>query len=158
MECIVCNKIDEDSNECKFFNLRSNTQKICINCIYKNLQKYARCMICGKTAASMRFVHLPENNDFKTIFSCKGICNTYIKKGLDTLTGLHNFSECSQCSRPIHRPLQCSRCKDKVYCNRDCQIKNWPQHKKTCKIATQVPKIKRNIIEVPKFKKQYMNK
>jgi hypothetical protein len=37
---------------------------------------------------------------------------------------------CIECGRTDSKS-QCSRC-DAPYCSRECQVKNWPEHKKTC--------------------------
>lgn len=43
-------------------------------------------------------------------------------------------TKCSYCSAPTgnKKLLTCSRCKLSYYCNRDCQMKHWPEHKKNC--------------------------
>ena len=38
---------------------------------------------------------------------------------------------CSVCDES-HNLLKCTRCKNKFYCSRSCQTKDWPDHKKFC--------------------------
>ncbi|KAH7398597.1 hypothetical protein BKA66DRAFT_407497 [Pyrenochaeta sp. MPI-SDFR-AT-0127] len=38
---------------------------------------------------------------------------------------------CSTCDKPATD--KCGGCKAITYCSKDCQIKDWPKHKKTCK-------------------------
>ncbi|XP_045137573.1 zinc finger MYND domain-containing protein 10-like isoform X2 [Portunus trituberculatus] len=37
---------------------------------------------------------------------------------------------CTSCGGPASQ--RCSRCHNQWYCNRKCQVKDWPQHKKVC--------------------------
>lgn len=39
---------------------------------------------------------------------------------------------CGECGN-IARKYRCSGCKEEYYCNRKCQLKHWPVHKKDCK-------------------------
>ncbi|KAJ7261263.1 hypothetical protein B0H12DRAFT_345125 [Mycena haematopus] len=39
---------------------------------------------------------------------------------------------CSKCSNPSGA-LKCSRCRVTAYCNRECQVADWPSHKLHCK-------------------------
>ncbi|KAF9523940.1 hypothetical protein CPB83DRAFT_645991 [Crepidotus variabilis] len=41
---------------------------------------------------------------------------------------------CKKTSGPSYQPLQkCSRCQSQVYCGRECQTADWPNHKAACK-------------------------
>ncbi|KAF7359216.1 Zinc finger MYND domain-containing protein 10 [Mycena sanguinolenta] len=39
---------------------------------------------------------------------------------------------CGKCANPSGS-LKCSRCKIMTYCNRECQVAHWPEHKIRCK-------------------------
>lgn len=53
----------------------------------------------------------------------------------DGMDGFYSKSpvECSACGKTAVNLLTCSRCKALHYCNRECQRKMWPEHKKVCK-------------------------
>jgi len=40
---------------------------------------------------------------------------------------------CSYCGAMPQKIKSCNRCQNVFYCSRDCQVKHWKQHKKTCK-------------------------
>jgi hypothetical protein len=42
---------------------------------------------------------------------------------------------CSVCGKATDSLKACSRCRDKQYCGRKCQRRDWPNHKKTCNVA-----------------------
>jgi hypothetical protein len=44
-------------------------------------------------------------------------------------------SPCSVCSKPTASLKVCSRCRGKQYCSRECQRRDWPDHKKACNVA-----------------------
>jgi len=44
-------------------------------------------------------------------------------------------SSCSVCGKAAAPLKACSRCRDKQYCGRECQRRDWPGHKKTCNVA-----------------------
>lgn len=39
-------------------------------------------------------------------------------------------AKCGECGEAA--PKRCSRCQCEWYCRRECQVKNWPKHKKAC--------------------------
>ncbi|QYB17460.1 zinc finger MYNd domain-containing protein [Pacmanvirus S19] len=41
---------------------------------------------------------------------------------------------CTVCG--VLAKFKCARCKQVAYCKKDCQIKNWPQHKVNCTVKT----------------------
>ncbi|KAF4618893.1 hypothetical protein D9613_009803 [Agrocybe pediades] len=48
------------------------------------------------------------------------------------------LKQCQQCFKGDthdHRLLACSKCKRSYYCNRDCQMAHWPEHKPLCKMT-----------------------
>jgi hypothetical protein len=44
----------------------------------------------------------------------------------------------------------CSRCKIVSYCSRECQMKDWPDHKKHCKVLAELRKDKAKVSEIAK--------
>ncbi|EJD42497.1 hypothetical protein AURDEDRAFT_114972 [Auricularia subglabra TFB-10046 SS5] len=52
------------------------------------------------------------------------------------MSGLEN--QCFKCqSRKLQKELKrCGRCKSALYCNAECQTRDWPAHKKFCKAVT----------------------
>ena len=40
--------------------------------------------------------------------------------------------ECDYCNSTLEKSQQCSQCKTAMYCNRDCQKKDWVRHKPLC--------------------------
>jgi hypothetical protein len=44
----------------------------------------------------------------------------------------------------------CSRCKIVSYCSRECQVKDWPDHKKNCKVLAELRKDKAKVSEIVK--------
>lgn len=53
----------------------------------------------------------------------------------DGMTGIYSQSprECGTCgTTSVHEMQICSRCKATYYCNRECQLKAWLEHKKCC--------------------------
>jgi len=47
---------------------------------------------------------------------------------------------CSHCGERFERKVlkECSICELEKYCSKDCQIAHWPQHKRDCKILSQI--------------------
>eukprot|EP00457_Paulinella_chromatophora_P017254 gb/GEZN01018254.1/.p1 GENE.gb/GEZN01018254.1/~~gb/GEZN01018254.1/.p1 ORF type:complete len:202 (-),score=32.01 gb/GEZN01018254.1/:58-663(-) len=42
------------------------------------------------------------------------------------------MSNCTECTKEIESAKRCGRCKQTVYCSRECQTKHWKVHKKDC--------------------------
>jgi len=49
--------------------------------------------------------------------------------------GLMDINQCQHCKiTEIDNPIKiCTRCKNSFYCSRECQVKDWKNHKKVCK-------------------------
>ena len=39
---------------------------------------------------------------------------------------------CAICSKVVEKTRYCSNCREAVYCSKDCQVKDWAEHKTTC--------------------------
>jgi len=55
---------------------------------------------------------------------------------------------CHWCTKPQEsgKPSfqACSRCKEVIYCSKDCQVKSWPFHKGSCKSTADLKKVLEN--------------
>uniref|UniRef100_A0A914LQE2 MYND-type domain-containing protein n=1 Tax=Meloidogyne incognita TaxID=6306 RepID=A0A914LQE2_MELIC len=49
---------------------------------------------------------------------------------LDIITCWTEKTKCENCQKEAK--LKCSKCSTAYYCDRNCQIKDWPEHKKNC--------------------------
>ncbi len=58
------------------------------------------------------------------------------EKAMDALKSKRICKNCD--AEDCH--LKCAKCKGVSYCNRDCQVTDWPKHKKICKIYQHVSK------------------
>src|ERR1700712_3677016 len=47
---------------------------------------------------------------------------------LHTVNDTHIKQRCSQCFATLSKPLCCSLCKQKYYCNTTCQRQSWRHH------------------------------
>ena len=54
-------------------------------------------------------------------------------KNLPSVTLLPACSTCNKISIPGKSHLVCGRCKNSIYCSKQCQKNDWSQHKKTCR-------------------------
>jgi NADP-dependent 3-hydroxy acid dehydrogenase YdfG len=43
------------------------------------------------------------------------------------------MSDCDNCGKVLEKELYCGRCKEAVYCSRECQGVAWAEHKKVCR-------------------------
>lgn len=43
-----------------------------------------------------------------------------------------DVAKCKQCNAELKKIRKCSNCLTALYCGRDCQIKDWPEHKSKC--------------------------
>ncbi len=107
------------------------------------------CCVCGKKTTtyrdftSMKCIHtatsyfLPEceSSECSNIVMC--IQSQLRKQNKIRNNGTPLIYECVECgkmSKPGEPKYQvCGGCKLTNYCSRECQVKNWPVHKKLCK-------------------------
>lgn len=45
----------------------------------------------------------------------------------------HAWIKCNACGKKILKRKVCKRCNIATYCSKECQVKDWPEHKKECK-------------------------
>lgn len=68
----------------------------------------------------------------------------YIKDAAQILSDVYDLEKldrieakkCSLCQEPSEK--RCSRCKEVWYCSRECQVKDWENHKSTCNTITKI--------------------
>ena len=46
--------------------------------------------------------------------------------------------QCSACQKVLTSVMKCSRCRSTLYCSRECQVKDWEDHKTSCGQDTSV--------------------
>jgi len=54
-----------------------------------------------------------------------------IESGQSSLSAQVNVNKCRVCNN--NGTKNCARCKKVKYCSRECQVKDWPNHKPNCK-------------------------
>jgi len=55
-----------------------------------------------------------------------------LKKVIETKASEHDPDACRVCQRKGIALKKCGKCKQKLYCSRECQIKDWEKHKLIC--------------------------
>ncbi|XP_031554547.1 SET and MYND domain-containing protein DDB_G0273589-like [Actinia tenebrosa] len=69
--------------------------------------------------------------------------------------------KCSYCDKTVRFMKLCTQCRAILYCSRECQIKDWPSHKKKCtkvKFKTKEQKALKGIIYQNKILEEKENK
>ncbi|VDP23199.1 unnamed protein product [Onchocerca flexuosa] len=65
---------------------------------------------------------------------------------------------CVYCQAADVKLKTCERCYDAFYCNRECQVADWPDHKISCRSRTQAEAVGQPfIISLPKKRVTYSN-
>uniref|UniRef100_A0A3Q3WDR3 Zinc finger MYND domain-containing protein 10 n=1 Tax=Mola mola TaxID=94237 RepID=A0A3Q3WDR3_MOLML len=64
----------------------------------------------------------------------KRLAETYNLDVIENL--LPDKPKCGSCGKEAAK--RCSRCQGEWYCHRECQVKHWPKHQKTCQLLTEV--------------------
>lgn len=52
----------------------------------------------------------------------------------------NSIPECNQCGKIPEKVAKCGQCSLASYCNRECQTKHWPSHKKVCQLPKSITK------------------
>jgi hypothetical protein len=55
-----------------------------------------------------------------------------VEKVVETRASEHDPDACRVCKRKGIALKKCGKCKMKLYCSRECQIKDWEKHKLIC--------------------------
>uniref|UniRef100_A0A8D3BUU7 Zinc finger MYND domain-containing protein 10 n=1 Tax=Scophthalmus maximus TaxID=52904 RepID=A0A8D3BUU7_SCOMX len=82
----------------------------------------------------------PSENDLR--LHAQRLAQTYNLDVMESL--LPDKPKCGSCGREAAK--RCSRCQGEWYCQRECQVKHWPKHKKACQLmAEATEKIQRDL-------------
>jgi predicted Zn-ribbon and HTH transcriptional regulator len=71
-----------------------------------------------------------DPSDSEIIENAKRWADIYNQSVLENLI-LNEPTKCAECGAEESKN-KCSRCKSEFYCRRECQVKHWPKHKKSC--------------------------
>nr|XP_046239375.1 zinc finger MYND domain-containing protein 10 [Scatophagus argus] len=82
----------------------------------------------------------PSESDLK--MQAQRLAQTYNLDLMESL--LPEKPKCGLCGKEAAK--RCSRCQGEWYCHRECQVKHWPKHKKSCQLmAEATEKIQRDL-------------
>ncbi|XP_045885328.1 zinc finger MYND domain-containing protein 10 isoform X1 [Micropterus dolomieu] len=82
----------------------------------------------------------PSESDLR--LQAQRLAQTYNLDVMESL--LPEKPKCGSCGKEATK--RCSRCQGEWYCHRECQVKHWPKHKKTCQLMTEATeKIQRDL-------------
>ncbi|XP_060926512.1 zinc finger MYND domain-containing protein 10 [Limanda limanda] len=76
----------------------------------------------------------PSENDLR--LHAERLAQTYNLDVMESL--LPEKPKCGGCGKEAAK--RCSRCQGEWYCNRECQVKHWPKHKKACQLMVDATK------------------
>ena len=77
--------------------------------------------------------------------------------GSDVFDQFMEEPKCAVCGEAAKQ--RCSKCKGVWYCSRECQLKNWKEHKKMCKMLEEMHKAEQQRSEdVKKMNQEIGNK
>ncbi|XP_076605832.1 zinc finger MYND domain-containing protein 10 isoform X2 [Chaetodon auriga] len=82
----------------------------------------------------------PSESDLR--LQAQSLAQTYNLDVMESL--LPEKPKCGSCGKEAAK--RCSRCQGEWYCQRECQVKHWPKHKKACQLmAEATEKIQRDL-------------
>ncbi|KAK7915903.1 hypothetical protein WMY93_011664 [Mugilogobius chulae] len=73
----------------------------------------------------------PSDSELKK--QAQRLAQTYNLEVMESL--LPEKPKCGSCGREATK--RCSKCQGEWYCNRECQVKHWPKHKKGCQLIVE---------------------
>ncbi|XP_055077977.1 zinc finger MYND domain-containing protein 10 [Periophthalmus magnuspinnatus] len=84
----------------------------------------------------------PSDSDLRQ--QAQSLAQTYNLEVMEHL--LPEKPKCGSCGREATK--RCSRCQGEWYCNRECQVKHWPKHKKSCQLIVEsTEKIQKDLLK-----------
>ena len=113
--------------------VKKSTDKI------KTFMQNAVCCQCEKKLSDPNCAMISKSQHSGTILNilhCSVECNALSRRQISNSKSTKLTAKCvcdkeMQISEKEHK--KCGKCKTKLYCSRECQIKDWPDHKKDCK-------------------------
>lgn len=144
VSCCICSKIlNPLRNEYKTVIYRDENGKetdkyVCTRCPDKFNTAYKDkifCIICSNLVTSDQFSFvftIKDNTNTVFIANCSEKCMSKAVKKCkkDKELGLEFKCPCGKKDKEMKK---CGRCKKIYYCSKECQIKDWQNHKSECK-------------------------
>lgn len=143
LKCIYCNK---DATDYHLY-YKDNKQyctgtcgNICLTFMERNISDMG-CVECGGGSGLFKQSWLGFQNEgikrtvkFRYCFNCEE-CRSNITEKFQKTVGVPISRICDYCGTPEENVnlKVCGKCSTARYCNKTCQIADWPQHKKICK-------------------------
>jgi hypothetical protein len=117
-----------------------NEVPLCTSCnLNYNIPPDAKCYQCLKYVVDVKYnyelTHLCLNRLKETAYVCSRECYDliYNNRNSDNADKVQVLKQCASCLKLAINCKRCSICKYVVYCNKECQVKDWPAHKIICK-------------------------
>ena len=105
----------------------------CMGFGYKNLS----CVLCGKDCHLTICDKIINMEEYVNILK---LCSPTCSRAIVTLTrkkdGRTLEASCKACKKYVKDLKRCGKCGMVYYCSKECQIKDWKDHKEDCKLIT----------------------